>query len=46
MQRICKRSHLTFSNTTINAFGRLLRRNNVPSRHTERGNLYHVKEIK
>ncbi|WP_161951778.1 DUF3874 domain-containing protein [Parabacteroides timonensis] len=44
MQRIRKRSHLTFSNTTINAFGRLLRRNNVPNRHTERGYLYYVKE--
>lgn len=46
MQRIRKRSHLTFSNTSINAFGRLLRRNNVRSRHTVRGNLYYVKEIK
>lgn len=45
MQRIRKRSHLTFSNTSINAFGRLLRRNNVRSRHTVRGNLYYVKEI-
>lgn len=46
MQRIRKHSRLTFSNTTINAFGRLLRRNNVPSRHILRGNVYHVKEIR
>ena len=45
MQRIRKRSRLTFGNTTINAFGRLLRRNNIPSRHALRGNLYHMKEI-
>lgn len=45
MQRIRKRSHLSFSNTTINGFGRLLRRNNYPSRHALRGNLYHVEEI-
>lgn len=46
MQRIRKRSRLTFGNTTIYGFGRLLRRNNVPSRHALRGNLYHVEEIK
>lgn len=44
MQRIRKRSHLTFGVTTMNAFGRLLRRNDIPSRHAKRGNLYHVKE--
>lgn len=45
MQHIRKRSRLSFSNTTINGFGRLLRRNNYPSRHALRGNLYHVEEI-
>ncbi|MCD8268645.1 MAG: DUF3874 domain-containing protein [Parabacteroides sp.] len=45
MQRIRKRSRLNFSNMTINVFGRLLRRNNIPSKHTNLGNLYHVKEI-
>lgn len=45
MQRIRERSRLKFSNMAINAFGRLLRRNNIPSRHTKLGNLYHVKEI-
>lgn len=46
MQRIRKRSRLTFGNSTINAFGRLLRRNNVVCRHVQRGNIYHVEEIK
>ena len=45
MQRIRKRSRLSFSSTTINGFGRLLRRNNYPSRHALRGSLYHVEEI-
>lgn len=45
MQHIRKRSHLSFSHTTINGFGRLLRRNNYLSRHALRGNLYHVEEI-
>lgn len=45
MECIRERSHLSFSNTSIGTFGRLLRRNNIPSRHTRLGNLYHVKEI-
>ena len=46
MQRIRKRSHLQFANSSINAFGRLLRRHHIPNRHGLRGNLYHVMEMK
>lgn len=45
MQRIQKRSKMKFSQTHMNFFGRLLRRNNIPSRHAMRGNLYHVVEV-
>lgn len=45
LQRIQQRSKMKFSNTHMNYFGRLLRRNEIPGRHAMRGNLYHVVEV-
>lgn len=45
IRRIQQISKMKFGNMHVRQFGRILKKNNIPMKHTERGNVYHVKCI-
>lgn len=45
MQYVQKQSKIKLSNTHFSVFGRILKRNNIPKKHLQRGNIYQVVKI-